>query len=107
MRAEATCTYEWGYPAVVNEPAMTELVTGVATELVGEEKIALREPSMGGEDFAYFLLERPGCFFNVGTRNDERGLVWGHHHPRYDIDEAGLPVGVEMFVRVVETYLAG
>jgi amidohydrolase len=106
MRAECTCTYEWGYPATVNDPAMTEFVAVIARELVGDERLQVREPSMGGEDFSYFLEERPGCFFNVGTRNDERGLVWGHHHPKFDIDEAGLPVGVEMFVRIVEKYLA-
>ena len=48
----------------------------------------------------------PGCFFNVGTRNEERGLVWGHHHPRFDIDEAALPTGIEMFVGLVERYLS-
>lgn len=107
MRADCTCTYEWGYPAVVNEPAMTDLVLDVAREVVGADRIAAREPSMGGEDFAYFLEQRPGCFFNVGTRNEAKGLVWGHHHPRFDIDdEAALPVGVDMFVRLVERYLA-
>jgi amidohydrolase len=107
MRADCTCTYEWGYPAVVNEPTMTALVLDVAKQVVGADRIAAREPSMGGEDFAYFLEERPGCFFNVGTRNEARGLIWGHHHPRFDIDdEAALPVGVDMFVRLVERYLA-
>jgi amidohydrolase len=106
MRAECACSYEWGYPAVVNEPSMTEFVSQVAQEVVGPERLAAREPSMGGEDFAYFLQKVPGCFFNVGTRNEELGLVWGHHHPRFDIDEAALPVGIDMFVRLVEKYLA-
>jgi amidohydrolase len=105
MRAECVCTYEWGYPATVNDPAMTELVAEVAKGYVGTERFQVREQSMGGEDFSYFLEQRPGCFFNVGTRNESRGLIWGHHHPRFDIDEAGLPVGIEMFVRVVERYL--
>jgi metal-dependent amidase/aminoacylase/carboxypeptidase family protein len=42
---------------------------------------------MGGEDFSYFTLERPGYFFNVGTRNEARGITWPHHHPRFDIEE--------------------
>jgi amidohydrolase len=107
MRAECTCTYTWGYPAVVNEAAMTALVASVACDLVGADRVVEREQSMGGEDFAYFLEQRPGCFFNVGTRNEERGLVWAHHHPRFDIDEAALPLGIEMMVGVVERYLAG
>jgi amidohydrolase len=107
MRADCTCTYEWGYPAVINEPGMTDLVLDVAKGLVGADKVTSREPSMGGEDFAYFLEQRPGCFFNVGTRNEAKGLVWGHHHPKFNIDdEASLPVGVDMFVSLVERYLA-
>jgi len=106
MRAACVCTYEWGYPAVVNNPVMADLVAGVAREVVGPERVTAFEPSMGGEDFASFLERAPGCFFNVGTRNEERNLVWSHHHPRFDIDEAALPIGIEMFVRVVERYLA-
>ena len=49
---------------------------------------------MGGEDFAYFTLERPGFFFIVGTRNEERGIVWPHHHPRFDIEEEGMAPGI-------------
>jgi len=106
MRATCRCTYEWGYPAVINEETQTAFVANIARQAVGETQVVTRDQSMGGEDFAYFLQRAPGCFFNVGTRNDSRGLVWGHHHPRFDIDEAALPVGVEMFVRLTEAYLA-
>ena len=106
MRAECVCTYDFGYPAVVNEPAMTDFVREVAREVIGEERLEEGEQSMGGEDFAYFLEHVPGCFFNLGTRNEERGLIWGHHHPRFDVEEAALPTGVDMFVRIVERYLA-
>ncbi|HEV7214788.1 MAG TPA: amidohydrolase [Chloroflexota bacterium] len=106
MRAECVCHYQFGYPSVVNDPAMTELVAAVAREVIDPEHVILGEQGMGGEDFAYFLQHVPGCFFRVGSRNDERGLIYGHHHPRFDIDEAALPLGIEMFVRVVERYLA-
>jgi amidohydrolase len=107
MRGDCVCTYEFGYPATINEPAMTDLVLDVAKEVVGAERIVPREQSMGGEDFSYFLEERPGCFFNLGTRNEPKGLIWGHHHPKFDIDdETSLPVGVDMFARLVERYLA-
>jgi len=62
---------------------------------------------MGSEDFSFFLQERPGAFFNVGTRNEERGIVWDHHHPRFDLDEDGLAVGIEVMTRVVLRYLNG
>ena len=105
MRAEATCTYEWGYPVVVNDAGMAELAREVAREVVGAERLVEQEQGMFGEDFAYFLQQRPGCFFNLGTRNAAKGLTSGHHHPRFDIDEDALPVGVQMFVSLVERYL--
>ena len=105
MRGEAVTNYEFGYPATVNESTMTDLVAGVAADIVGADRILTRDQAMGGEDFSYFLEQRPGCFFNLGTRNEDRGLIWGHHHPRFDIDEAALPVGINMFVGIVEKYL--
>ena len=61
---------------------------------------------MGAEDFSYFLEQRPGCFFNVGTMNEEKGFVWGHHHPRFDMDEEGFAAGIEVMTRVVMRYLS-
>jgi amidohydrolase len=72
---------------------------------VGEERLISPPPIMAGEDFSYFLLERPGAMFQVGTRNVDRGLVWGHHHPKFDIDEDSLVTGVETMVVTVLKYL--
>jgi amidohydrolase len=102
-------TIEWeflaGYPACVNDAALSELVRQAAAEVVGPAGVVTPEPTMGGEDFAYFLQARPGCFFFVGSRNEERGLTFGHHHPRFDIDEAALPIGIETLARVALRYL--
>ncbi|HEX5500876.1 MAG TPA: amidohydrolase [Thermomicrobiales bacterium] len=105
MRAEAAVDYNRGYPSTVNDPAMTEIVRQAAIEAVGADHVRDGEPMMGAEDFSYFLQARPGSFFFVGSRNDERGLVWGHHHPRFDLDEAALAVGVETMTRVALDYL--
>jgi amidohydrolase len=103
-------TIEWdfleGYPACVNDPAMADLVREVAAGLLGSERVVQPEPTMGGEDFAYFLQARPGCFWFVGSRNEERGLTFGHHHPRFDIDEAALPVAIESLAAVALRYLS-
>ncbi len=106
MGATVKADYVRGYPATVNDPAMTELVRDAAAEVVGPENVIERPPIMGAEDFAYFLQERPGCFFFIGSSNEERGLVWGHHHPKFDIDEASLAIGVESMVRTTLRYLA-
>jgi metal-dependent amidase/aminoacylase/carboxypeptidase family protein len=60
---------------------------------------------MGGEDFSYFSLERPGCFFRCGTRNEERGIVWGHHHPKFDVEEEGMTNGMATMANAVLKYL--
>jgi amidohydrolase len=106
FRAECAFAYLWGNPPVVNDSAMTDLVLDVARETVGADRVVIDEPMMGAEDFSSFLEAVPGCFFFVGTRNDERGLIWRHHHPRFDMDEAALPTAVDLMVAVAERYLA-
>ena len=81
------------------------VVRAAVATVVGAENVIQPEPTMGGEDFAYFLQERPGCFFFVGSRNEARGLTYGHHHPRFDVDEAALPIGVEALAAVALAYL--
>ncbi|HWV24516.1 MAG TPA: amidohydrolase [Thermomicrobiales bacterium] len=107
LGGEAEVEYRRGYPATVNDPEMAELVRRAAIEVVGAEHVKERRPAMGAEDFSYFLIERPGAFFNVGCRNDERGIVWGHHHPRFDVDEESLGIGMGTMVNTVLHYLRG
>jgi amidohydrolase len=94
-----------GYPGIVNDPVMTELVRSAAIAAVGEENVIESPIGMGGEDFSYFSLERPGCFFNVGTRNDDRGIIWGHHHPRFDVEEEGMSAGIATMGNAVLAFL--
>ncbi len=107
MRAEVDLRYHLGYPTLNNEPDMTELVRQVATETVGADRVIHGKPQMGSEDFAYLLQRVPGSFFNVGTKNPDKGLIWGHHHPRFDIDEEGMGAGIETMVGGVMRYLNG
>ncbi len=106
MRAECTCRMELRCPPVVNDPAMAELVAAAAQVVAGADRVVTRDPSMAYDDVARFLERVPGCYFVVGARNEERGIVWPHHHPRFDVDEAALPIGVAVFVRLVERFLA-
>lgn len=102
---EAEVDYSRGYPATINDAAMAELVREAAVEAVGEDMVKEGEPGMGAEDFSYFLNERPGAFWNVGTRNEEKGIVWPHHHPRFDVDEDGMAHGIKTMVNVALKYL--
>ena len=101
----AEVIYDRGYPATINDAEMAELVREAAVEAVGEEGVKQGEPGMGAEDFSYFLNNRPGAFWNVGTRNEEKGIVWPHHHPRFDVDEDGMAHGIKTMVNVAMKYL--
>ncbi|MGB3307654.1 MAG: amidohydrolase [Thermomicrobiales bacterium] len=106
MGATVTTDYVFGAPSIVNDEAVVALVRDAAVQVVGEENVHESKVGMGGEDFSYFTEARPGCFFNVGTRNEERGIVWGHHHPKFDIDEEGMGAGIATMAQAVLNCLA-
>ncbi len=105
MGATYRLDYHRTYPATVNDPGMTEVVRQAAAKVVGEDHVVECEPSMGGEDMAYFLQEVPGCYFFIGTANPDQGLDNPHHHPSFDIDERGLPVGAKVVIQAIYDYL--
>ena len=83
------------------------LVRAAARPVVGEEHVLVAPPVMGAEDMSYFLQRVPGCFFRVGSANPDRGLEHAHHHPRFDFDEAALPIGVEVLAAAAQRFLEG
>ena len=95
------------YPPVINDPEIAALVRSVAEEVI-ETPIGIVPEcqTMGGEDMSFFLQEVPGCYFFIGSANPEKKLDYPHHHPRFDFDETALPMGVEIFVRCVDKFLA-
>lgn len=103
----ATCevNYGRGYPALYNHPEQTNLVKDLFTEKFGEETVEATPERMGGEDFSYFLLEKPGSFFFVNSGNEEKGIIYPHHHPKFDFDERALLLGGKCFLSIIEHYL--
>jgi len=91
--------YTWGYPACVNHPEITAVFREAAAEVLGAQQVQTVEPLMGGEDFAHYGEQVPAAFLFVGCRNPEVGADWPHHHPRFTIDEAALPLGMEILGR--------
>jgi amidohydrolase len=106
MRARAEVGYTFGYPSLVNDAAMTELARAAGAEVVGAQNVVEVEATLGGEDMAYFLQRAPGCFFRLGTGNRARGITYGNHHPKFDVEEAALPVGVAAMVNTALCFLA-
>jgi len=97
--------YIRGYPATINTADEAALCAKVAATVVGDHTVLTQEkPSMGAEDFAYFLQERPGAYVWIGNGPGEGGCML--HNPRYDFNDAVIPTGVSYWVRLVETLLA-
>ncbi|HHX51116.1 MAG TPA: amidohydrolase, partial [Clostridia bacterium] len=69
------------------------------------EKAIVNYACLAGEDFAEFSRRVPSAFYFVGTGNQEQEADYPHHHPRFNIDEDSLPIGVEMHLRTVWAFL--
>ncbi len=107
QRARYTLDYWQLYPATINDSGMADLVRSVAETVVETPAGVVPEcQTMGGEDMSFFLQKVPGCYFFLGSANVQRNLAYPHHHPRFDFDETALGMGVEMFVRCVDRFLA-
>jgi hippurate hydrolase len=96
--AEVDIGIKEGYPVTVNHQKQTDFAAGVAQEIVGDSRVETdRMPTMGGEDFSYMLLERPGAFIWIGN-GDSAGL----HHEEYDFNDEALPVGSSYWAKLAE-----
>jgi amidohydrolase len=87
--------YLWRYPVTENDPVQTRYVRALAEKTLGAEHVAEFPKLMGAEDFSYFALKVPSCFFQVGCQGGESSS-FPHHHERFDIDERALGYGVRM-----------
>lgn len=97
--------YRHGYPSVYNDPALLPVLEGAAEAVLGPGRLSVREPSMGGEDFAYYTQRVPGMIFRLGVRNEAKGIVHPLHHPKFDLDEAALPLGSALHAELAYRYL--
>lgn len=100
MGAKATLTYEPLYPPTINTPEEAELVARAARRVLGPHRVVTDlEPSMGSEDFAFMLNERPGAYFRLGQGSMDGRFL---HHPEYDFNDQTIPVGSAVFAALVE-----
>jgi len=109
----ARCEFEFhrNYPPTVNHPDETAFVQRVLGGMVGAENVVPFEPTMGAEDFSYFLLAKPGCYFTIGN-GDGAHRDGGHgigpcmlHNPSYDFNDELIPLGATAWVRLAEEWL--
>ena len=101
---QATLDYRRGYPPTVNTIPEAARCRAVLAELVGPDNVrADLRPSMGAEDFAYMLREKPGCYVWIGNGMAEGGCML--HNPRYDFNDDILTLGASYWVRLTESLL--
>jgi amidohydrolase len=99
-------TYLEGYPPLVNAPEANKYLVSATQKLYGKRAlVSLPHPSMGGEDFAYFLRQVPGAMFLLGVRNLDIGAVYGLHHPKFRADENAITVGTAILTQAAIDYL--
>jgi amidohydrolase len=93
MGVEIVVEIRKGYPVLINDKSLTEFAADCSREFLGEENTLVPEPIMGAEDFAYFLQQTPGTFWQLGVGNTEKGIVHNIHSTKFDLDEHALLVG--------------
>ena len=110
----ASCefVFQRNYPPTVNHHDESEFVRKVMTEVVGADNVLVFEPTMGAEDFSYYLQEKPGAYFLIGN-GDGTHREGGHglgpcmlHNPSYDFNDQLIPLGATLWVKLVQRWLA-
>jgi hippurate hydrolase len=108
------CEFEFvrNYPPTINHADETEFARGVLADVVGADNVHEMVPTMGAEDFSYFLQAKPGCYFLIGN-GDGAHRESGHglgpcmlHNPSYDFNDDLIPLGATVWVRLAEQWLA-
>src|SRR5699024_8083058 len=94
--------YIRGYPPLINHKEVAELVINASKHVREVKKTAYVAPSMAGEDFAYYLLHKPGAFFFTGASTGTN--TYPHHHPKFDFDERAMPVAAKTLISAYFEY---
>ncbi|MBF0267811.1 MAG: amidohydrolase [Alphaproteobacteria bacterium] len=99
---QADIVYDRRYPPTINAKGPADLAARAAASILGEEEVLTNlPPSMGAEDFAFLLAERPGAYAWLGAGADG---AFGLHHPAYDFNDAVLPIGASWWLRIVDQF---
>ncbi len=107
-RGDVDVEFLGSFPATINDEPLTKKFIKSTGKILGEEDIIeIKKPSLGNDDMAYFLEKVPGIYFFLGSHHPEKGIDYPHHHPKFDIEEGFMWVGVAVFVQAVFDYCEG
>lgn len=100
----ATYTFDYikGYPPLINHETEATLVLEASKNIKEVKETKEVKPVMGGEDFAYYMMKKPGTYFFTGARKE--GSEYPHHHPKFDIDERALPIAAKALIGAYFAY---
>ena len=96
FRANCQLDIRHGYPVLTNDETVTKRVREDAIQILGKERVLNLPIRMTSEDFAYYLLRRPGVFYRLGVSNSEQGITQTTHSPQFRIDEESLRTAITL-----------
>ncbi len=106
LRAKATFELKEKYiPPTINDPKLSKFAVNVVKKLGIAKVLTDVKPTMGAEDFAFYLEKVPGVYIFLGIKNEEKGIVYPHHHPRFNVDEDVLWIGTAIYASLAISFL--
>lgn len=105
LGGKAETTISPGYPVTYNDAGGAAYCTAVANELLGTRRVLPDfKPTLGSEDFSFFLQQRPGAYYFIGTRPPETPVLPGLHHPKFNFNDDILPLAITMHVEIARRF---
>lgn len=99
MGGDAKVEYHFGVGPTMNDPELIDRISEAVTEILGADKLLqVPVPSMGAEDFAFYLEKIPGALFRIGTSDDTPESSWALHNPSTRFNEKSIPAGIAAMV---------
>ena len=108
VEVELELPYTTAYPVTYNDPDLTEEMLPVLRAVAGDDRVHLRKPVTGAEDFAFVAERVPGFYINLGGRpsNVAEADAPAHHTPEFYVDDSGLGLGVRAMTAMALHYLS-
>ena len=103
--ATATLEYVKKVPPTINDPASSELAERVVIDTLGKDKLSKMRKVMPGEDFAWYLQDKPGCFAFIGIQNPDVEATYDHHNNRFNMDDSVLSAASAVYVEYAIAWL--
>jgi amidohydrolase len=105
LGVECAVSFPSEYPPLINDAKNAARVQRVLENVLGKDKVEVRKPIAGSEDFSYFAMARPAAYFFLGSGNQAKGIVHPPHSPHYAMDEDALILGVDIYAAIIKDYL--